>query len=271
MVENLFSGEGQIVSIILGAILLLIIMAMALIAFFYLSRKRITESELENANLQIAHQQDVLQSTLITQEAERKRIAQDLHDAISSKLNIVSLQANLLSEDAISKEETNKIGQSILKVTTTVLESSRQIAHALLPPTLEKFGLDAALEELCDELEAAGTFEVAYEFQAEDNQLTKETELHLFRIAQELSNNAIKYSEANRITFKLTSEEEHLQFNYTDDGKGMDLEEAHQARGLGMSGIQNRVRIMEGEVQFTSAPKEGFIVQIKIPKSVREN
>jgi len=271
MVEDIFSGEGQIVNLIIGAILLLVIMAMAMIAFFYLSRKRITESELENANLQIAHQQEVLQSTLITQEAERKRIAQDLHDAISSKLNIVSLQANMLSEEAISAEETNAIGQSILKVTTTVLESSRQIAHALLPPTLDKFGLNAALEELCDELDATGTFVVHYQFHLEENQLATDAELHLFRIAQELSNNAIKYSEAKTISFRLTSEDDGVSFRYEDDGKGMNIEEAQKAKGLGMSGIQNRVRILGGTIEFKSMLQEGLIVQIKIPKSITEN
>ena len=268
MVEDIFSGEGQIVNLIIGAILLLVIMAMAMIAFFYLSRKRITESELENANLQIEHQQEVLQSTLITQEAERKRIAQDLHDAISSKLNIVSLQANLLSEEAISAEETNTIGQSILKVTTNVLESSRQIAHALLPPTLEKFGLDAAIEELCDELDTTGAFEVKYQYLISDNLLTTEAELHLFRIAQELSNNAIKYAEANTISFRLTSEEDHISFRYEDDGKGMNVENAQLAKGLGMCGINNRVLILGGTVDFKSVLREGLIVHIKIPRSI---
>jgi two-component system, NarL family, sensor kinase len=269
MVEDLLSGEGQIVNIILGAILLLIIMAMALIAFFYLSRKRITESELANANLQIAMQQEVLQSTLITQENERKRIAQDLHDAISSKLNVVSLQANLLKDDTLSEQETKEIGGHILKITTTVLESSRQIAHALLPPTLDKFGLEAALEELYEELNGLHVFTIedTYELTI---QLNKEVELHIFRIVQELSNNAIKYSNATKLSFILTESENSILFEYSDDGVGMDVEQALFAKGIGMSGIQNRVAILEGVVQFESTPEKGLDVSIKIPKPTVE-
>ena len=152
MVEELFTGENQIVSIILIAIGLLVFMAIAIVLFFYSSRKRIIKSELEKANLEIDHQKMILQSVIVTQEEERKRIAQDMHDAISSKLNVVSLNANTLTEDDITIEETNKIAISILKITNTVLESSRKIAHDLLPPILEKFGLKAALEELCEEI-----------------------------------------------------------------------------------------------------------------------
>ena len=102
---------------------------------------------MEKAHLEIAYQKELLQATILTQEEERKRIAQDLHDAISSKLNVVSLNANFLIEKDITLEDTHRIGEGIQKVTKSVLESSRRIAHDLLPPTLEKFGLKAALED----------------------------------------------------------------------------------------------------------------------------
>ena len=90
-------------------------MALAIVLFFYFSRRRIIKTELEKANLEINYQREVLQSTIITQEEERKRIAQDLHDAISSKLNVVSLNANMLSDTSISTEETVKIAENIEK------------------------------------------------------------------------------------------------------------------------------------------------------------
>ena len=79
MVEELLQGDNQIINIILIAIALLIVMGLAIVFFFYFSRKRIIKSELEKANLKIANQKNVLQATIITQEEERKRIAQDLH------------------------------------------------------------------------------------------------------------------------------------------------------------------------------------------------
>jgi len=260
--QEMVSEEQQIITIILIAISLLVLMSIAIVLFFYFSRRRITKTELEKANLEIEHQKEVLRSTIITQEEERKRIAQDMHDAISSKLNVVSLNANMLLEANIAAAETNKIADSILKVTTTVLESSRKIAYDLLPPTLHKFGLVASLEELCDEVNETGKFKVKFKFNYAEKTLLSDEELHLFRIAQELFNNAIKHSEATTLKLGLFSEENLLKFHYKDDGKGFLLSEARNAKGLGISGIENRAAILNAHLNIETAPGEGLFVEI---------
>lgn len=266
MVEELFTGEDQIISIILIAIGLLLIMSVAIILFFYFSRKRIIKAELEKANLEINHQKTILQSVIITQEEERKRIAQDMHDAISSKLNVVSLNANILTEEDITIEESHKVGASILKITNTVLESSRKIAHDLLPPTLEKFGLKAALEELCEEICETKRYKTNYQLEYEENFLKSNHELHLFRIVQELISNTLKHSEATEISFKLITKQNDLSLQYIDDGKGFNLITATNAKGLGMSGIENRVVILNGDLNIDSKPGKGIKVNININK-----
>lgn len=262
--EQIVSAENQIVNIILIAIILLIVMSVAIVLFFYFSRRKIVRSELEKATMQIKHQKDVIQFTLITQEAERNRIAQDLHDAISSKLNIVSLNANILTEENIPSTDANKIGNSILKVTTNVLESSRKIAHALLPPTLDKFGFQAALEELCEEVSETGAFKLNYRINYDNEFLSSESELHLFRIVQELFNNSIKHAEASEINLKIETLENLLTLNYTDDGKGFEYEEKKMSKGLGMNGLENRVAILNGSFNFETSPGNGINVTIMI-------
>ena len=264
--EELLSSEDQIINVILIAIGLLVFMSFAIVIFFYFSRKKIVKTELEKANLVIEHQKEVIQSTLITQEAERKRIAQDMHDAISSKLNIVSLNANFLTESEISSEDANKFGSSILKVTTTVLESSRKIAHDLLPPTLEKFGLEAALEELCDEAGESGAFEVAHQLQLTKGLLSAEQELHLFRIAQELFSNSIKYSEATKIQLNIENKENMVSLQYSDNGNGFDVSEAKKAKGLGLSGLENRASILNANLSIESSVGKGVLVHLTLEK-----
>ncbi len=261
--EQLISEENQILNIILIAIGLLIFMSLAIVVFFYFSRKKIVKTELERARLEIEHQKDLLQSTIITQEEERRRIAQDLHDAISSKLNIVSLNANFLTEKDITVADANKFGESIHKVTGTVLENSRRIAHDLLPPALDKFGLEAALEELCTEVQESGVFKVEYDFQYPLGMLAPDEELHYFRMAQEVFNNAIKYSEASSIGLSLIATGESLVFQYQDDGKGFDVSEAMKARGLGMSGIKNRAAILNAATEISSTIGEGVLIRIE--------
>jgi signal transduction histidine kinase len=230
--------------------------------FFYFSRKKIIKTELEKANLKISYQKEVIQSTLIAQEEERKRIAQDMHDAISSKLNIVSLNANFLTENGISSEDANKFGEGILSVTNKVLESSRRIAHNLLPPTLEKFGLQAALEELYEEAGVSKSFEIQSTLDYEENFLGKDEELHLFRIAQELFSNTIKYAAASIVEVSLVNDSTGVIFNYKDNGNGFDLSEARKVKGIGLSGIENRTSILDASLTIESSLGSGISVSI---------
>lgn len=261
--EDLIGQESQFVRVILIAIGLLILMTVTVVLFFYFSRRRIIKTQLEKANLEIDHQKELLQSTIITQEEERKRIAQDLHDAISSKLNVVSLNANILGEKDISSAEANKIGESIYKVTSTVLENSRRIAHDLLPPTLDKFGLQAALEELCEELIDTQKFNLTYKIDYPLEFLEPNAELHIFRIVQELMNNSIKHSEANDLNLTVITEENLLSLQYQDNGKGFQMDAMRAAKGLGMSGIEHRAIILEADLTIDSSPGNGILINLK--------
>jgi signal transduction histidine kinase len=89
-------------------------MSIVLILFFYFSRKKIIQKELEKKDLEINHQKSLLRAVIITQEDERKRIAQDLHDDISSKLNIVSLNSHLLQTPNLSSDELMEITDIII-------------------------------------------------------------------------------------------------------------------------------------------------------------
>lgn len=267
MVEALPNPEKEVVKIILLALAILIFMGVAIVLFFYFSRKKIIKTQLEKAHLEIAYQKELLQATILTQEEERKRIAQDLHDAISSKLNVVSLNANFLIEKDITQEDTHRIGEGIQKVTKSVLESSRRIAHDLLPPTLEKFGLKAALEELCEEVDAAQRFQIQYNISYPEGVLSSTNELHFFRIVQELFNNTIKHSGAKAIVLSLRCSENLLSLQYTDDGKGFEVVKAKTAKGLGMSGIENRALLMNAEFMLESAPEAGMRVEIKYQRN----
>ncbi len=263
MVEDSFNTGTEFLEIIFFAVGLLLFMALAIVLFFYFSRKKIIKTQLEKANLEIEYQKELLQSTILTQEEERKRIAQDLHDAISSKLNVVSLNANMLSGNNLEASEVNRIGESIRKVTTTVLENSRRIAHDLLPPTLEKFGFQAALEELCEEIEATEQFEMTYQIDYPKSFLKPADELHLFRILQELFNNSIKHSEASKIELILEPEENAVSLIYRDNGKGFEVSRAMKSKGLGMSGIQNRADFIGAECVVNAALGKGISVILK--------
>jgi signal transduction histidine kinase len=153
--------EKEVVAIILYISLFFMIVAVALIVFFFFSRKKIIQKELEKKDLVLAHQKEQLRAVIITQEEERKRIAQDLHDDISSKLNVVSLNSYLLTSPNLTETETKEITANIISITAKALDNSRKIAHNLLPPVFDKFGLHAGIEELCEEFESSKSVKVS--------------------------------------------------------------------------------------------------------------
>ncbi|WP_420379576.1 sensor histidine kinase [Gilvibacter sp.] len=252
----------DIISLILIALSFLLLMAIALVTFFFLSRKKVINAELEKANLEISHQKEMLQATILTQEKERKRIAQDLHDAISSKLNIVSLNTNVLLEGGVNEQESNELLGTILQISNTTLESSRRIAHDLLPPVLEKFGLNPAVEELTNDFNRATANLISFNSDYQPELLDAKAELHLYRIIQELVNNSLKHGKASAITISI--KQQPLSLLYTDNGVGFENTESGGSPGLGMKNIESRVALLGARSTFKSSPGEGISFSLKL-------
>ena len=178
---------------------------LTLVLFFYFSRKKIVKIAVEKKNQELHYQKEILQSVIQTQEEERMRIAQDLHDDISSKLNIVSLNTHLLKTPNLSEAEFAEITNNIVSLTKKALENSRRIAHDLLPPVFEKFGLHAAIEELVLEFSTAKNVQINYENELEFSALEVNKQLHIFRILQELLNNSMRHGKATSISITFVS------------------------------------------------------------------
>ncbi|AUC85946.1 two-component sensor histidine kinase [Polaribacter sp. ALD11] len=260
--EELLTQENQVIAIVLTGVLLLLLMGVALLLFFFFSRKKIVEKELEKKNLEINHQKEIIQAIIVTQEDERKRIAQDLHDDISSKLNVINLNANLLKDGELSPEEYSLVNDSILKATDKTLESARKIAHNLLPPILSEFGLKDAIEELADSFNNSRKVTIEYNLKYPKKYLVPEKELHLFRITQELINNSIRHGNAKNSTIHIITKNNTLLFNYTDDGIGFNANDLNRKKGLGMKNIESRVALLQGSFTINTAKNKGFKISI---------
>ena len=252
--------EKEIVAIIFYTSGFFIVMAVVIVLFFYFSRKKIIQKEVEKKDLEIQYQKELLSAVIITQEEERKRIAQDLHDDISSKLNIVSLNSHLLTAPGLTESETIEITKTIIELTSKALDNSRKIAHGLLPPVLDKFGLHAGIEELCLEFSSSKAVEVQYENTSIFDSTDTDRHLHVFRILQELMNNSLRHGKASRISIFCEDNQEMKRLTYQDNGIGFDTSNTATQKGLGMKNIESRVAFLKGEIIFTSSLNEGVSV-----------
>lgn len=253
--------ENEVLIIITIGIILMLLVAISFILFFYFSQKKFQAERLKAQERELRYQEQLLYSSIQTQEKERQRIARELHDDIGSKLNVINLGLHRLRKTA-----EGPLGESVeelFSVIDTTIDTTRRISHDLLPPTLENFGLVAALEELCEHYRNASDVEVDFELCSNERPIDdRDTSLSLFRVAQELMSNSFKYAEAKHISVKLWQGQRNSRLSYQDDGKGFDQKLYDNKKGLGMQNIESRMRMIGAEHSFESAPGKGVFFTV---------
>lgn len=256
-------GEVSEIFVLLtiGTVIVLLL-ASAVIFFVIFYQKRMLQNKLATQALESAYQKQLLQSTIDSQEKERKRIASDLHDGVGAMLSAAKLNLNMLKRGTISNEELPEVLVDTNTMIDETIETVRKISKDLLPSSLENFGLSKAVLELCEKLNTPTTT-VSFKESHEASHLSQREELLIFRMIQELLNNAIKHADASAIKVTINWGAV-LAVSVSDNGKGFDLEEIKGdiKKGVGLYSIENRASLLGGEVTFKSTIGEGSIVTI---------
>ncbi|MGX7668965.1 sensor histidine kinase [Flavobacterium pedocola] len=260
--DNELVFQRELLEAIIYTFSAFLLLALVLMLFFYFSRKKIIRYEIQKKDMEISYQKDLLQAVIVAQEAERKRIAQDLHDDISSKLNVISLHTHMLKTKDLSESEQEEITTNIINFTKRAIDDSRRLAHDLLPPVLEKFGLDAGIRELCLEFQSSKAVNVHYENHVDFDPSEVKEHLHLFRILQELMNNSLRHGKAKNIQIAFHQLSKNTICKYTDDGIGFDVQQQKINKGLGMKNIESRVAMLNGRLIMDSEINKGTKVLI---------
>ena len=203
-----------------------------------------------------------LESMMNGQEMERSRIASDLHDSLGGLLSTLKLQYDTLQMDhkSLVKDSTY---QKIYNLIDHACDEVRDIARNLKPAALDKIGLSAALNDLINRYSANGNPEIFLHTNRIDNALSNEKKLHVYRIIQELLNNAIKHAGASELDVQLTRQEKELYIKVEDNGKG--FVEGKVKKGLGLENIRSRVNMLKGDLEWDSSPERGTSVMVHIP------
>ncbi|MEH7305112.1 sensor histidine kinase [Neobacillus drentensis] len=199
-------------------------------------------------------------------EKERASLSSDLHDSVLQDLIIWYRKLESLRSTSILNEG---IQEEIMQVEEGLLDAIHQIritCNELRPPFLLKMGLVESLKSLFSYARMFSNYEIDFTATELIHPLNEDQILGMYRIVQELLNNATKHSNASKVTMNLTSTQESIQFSYTDNGVGIDLTSFDGSyKHMGLAGIENRVLSLEGKVEFHSAPYEGFHMEITIP------
>lgn len=202
-----------------------------------------------------------IKAEISTLENERKRIASDLHDELGPLLSAVRIQINHLK---LESDNDKKIISFASKHIDDILAKTREISYNLLPNTLVRKGLVKAVEEYINKLHYNNSLKI--ELEADEILLSKEQEINIYRILQEVIHNTIKHSGASRLDIRLKKQGNLLLLMTADDGKGFNYDQqVENNNGLGLINLQSRTEVLNAKFNYESDSKTGTKYIFEIP------
>jgi signal transduction histidine kinase len=253
--------EDNLIPVLITGTLVIVILIVFLFFFVIIYQRKMIKNQVVLRKMNDEKQADLLNAVFETQESERKRLAEDLHDSVGQVLSAIKLNLHRLEKNGV-----NDVSQPLLadtrKLADECISEIRNIIHNVLPPVLIDYGLLEALEGLCNKIENATGVKVFLEKKFCSARFKPEIELAFYRIAQELFSNAIKHAGATVIHLTLTNEPGLLVMEFKDNGQGFNASQVKH--GFGLKNIQSRVRLINGQVDINTKPKSGTTTIVKV-------
>ncbi len=234
-------------------------------------RKR---AEAERAEAQSREAQSRAEYTLqliASQEAERTRIARELHDSLGQNLLLIKNRAQLEMAKTKLPDDVREQFQSISDIASQAIAEARHIAHDLHPHQLDLLGLTRALRALIDNTGESSAMVIDGKFDPVDDVFSREAATNVYRIVQESLNNIFKHSRAKNARITLERDVHEVLLKIEDDGCGFETgKNGNGGKGLGLKNIAERVRMLGGKIKLDSQPAHGTRIEITIPISAEQ-
>ncbi len=233
-----------------------------------LNTERINAIE-ERRILQEKQQKELLNTFINAQEEERRKIALDLHDGLGQLLSGIKLNLHLAFNDKNMPAETEKLLKNVQQLNNESISESKNIASNLLPYNIKDFGLVAAIKNLCYNNNQLKISTISFYSNDVPRKLPGELEIAVYRITQELINNALKHAKASEIFVQLFYRENKLILQIEDNGIGfVEAESKNKLNSMGLKNIANRVKLLDGHVEIDSVLNKGTTALIEFPLSL---
>jgi signal transduction histidine kinase len=237
-------------------------------SFIFFQRK-INRNKLLLKEKEAIYQKEVLYATINSQEIERKRIARDLHDEVGAMLATIKLNLGSVNIQLRQNGFEDDIVAPARNLVDNTIDNVRSISKNLLPPTIEEFGLAHALSDLAEKVQRASGIKIEMDIDLSVPRLEVERELAIYRIIQEMLNNALKHSSATIFTIELKGVGNTLILNFSDNGVGFDMNVIKSSKtgkiGLGLKNIESRAGAAGAHSKLYSAVGKGTKLELQIP------
>jgi PAS domain S-box-containing protein len=201
---------------------------------------------------------------IASQEAERKRIAAELHDSMGQNLLLIKNLAQMIERTPEAAPVFEQVA-TINHLARLCIDEARQISRDLHPYQLDHLGLKRALEAMVEHSAQASSIEFTSKFEAVDDLFAGDAAMNLYRVVQESMNNILKHSQARHVNIRLERDIHEVVLRIDDDGIGFTVDAVGRRKGLGLKNISERVRMIGGRLAMVSAPGQGTRIEAVFP------
>ncbi len=243
----------------------LVIVVLLVITILLLLRSRMQRrQEIVAREHELALQRTYMTASLESQETERKRFAQDLHDGMGQLISALHF--------IVGRSATQDLSGELPKATTILNDMHREIrniAYNLMPQVLIRDGILAALKEMAARVTETGQLAFIVSSFECPSRFSELTEISLYRIIQEWVNNILKYAHAGKIELQMVGHEGELTITIEDDGDGFDPLTLDYSKGNGWKNIQSRVNLLGGTIDIDSMQgRKGTTLTVTVPNKL---
>ena len=196
------------------------------------------------------------------QEQERTRIARELHDDINQRLALLAVELEQVRENPIEPEDRL---QELQRKTQEIANDVQALSHELHSAKLEYLGAISGMRSWCREFAERRKMEIDFKSSEGLSSVSSDVGLCLFRVLQEALHNAARHSGVGRVEVQLSEYAGEIHLVINDQGRGFEIERAMQGKGLGLTSMQERVRLMNGQIHIRSTPMAGTTVHVQLP------
>ena len=200
------------------------------------------------------------------QEAERRSISRELHDEVGQALGLLLMDLGQLSSQLREDEKSREVVQRAKSVAERAVQTVRNMALLLRPSMLDDLGLVSAVEWYAREMSRRGEIEVEVRSSEVSEQLPDEIKICVYRVIQEALNNAQRHSHATTAAVQLAQTNSSVHVKITDNGSGFDPK---HTRGMGLLGMEERVRRLGGQLAIDSQPGVGTTITVELPATTK--
>lgn len=216
-----------------------------------------------------ARLRELAEQLVNTQEEERWRVSRELHDEAGQALAALKINLEMMQNEFAGTPAISQQLQRAGTLTAETMERIRVLAYDLRPPELDTIGLDAALKDLCQEFIQHSPLRINYKGVELPPDVPDVVHLAFYRFLQESLTNVVKHAEAGRVEVQLAYKDEAIYLTVSDNGRGFDpsLQQLQEmdSRGLGLLGVKERFRRLNGTLAITSAEEEGATLVASVP------